>query len=207
MKLIKKLNRAYQSYQILHYKFYIFFVEILCFNVEFWKYTSPISGVFQKPKMQDFIIKFYIKFYIFSRTTFYSSELLIISHKLIHFLFPSFRPLTYLQLNHDHPFLKLLLSDNQFKMPRISSQKKIQKTLNLLEFILLLDPDPNSKSNAENDLLHLTSLLHNRYQVPRSYIFHTPLYKLQKLHQLPESSFQQLFQTSLAHFITLLAMN
>jgi hypothetical protein len=89
-------------------------------------------------------------------------------------------------------------------MPAISERKKLENSLCLMEFLMCIESD--SDSDLETDFLYFNSLLQKQYLAPRSNNFYQPLYVRQKLHQLPELSFWQLFRTNLTSFMSLLEM-
>ena len=91
-------------------------------------------------------------------------------------------------------------------MPKISTRRPIEHALELSKLSMLHDLDSNSNSDIKDDILLLQELLHKRYLAPRNHTVHNPQYERQKLHLLPQLSFQQLFRTTLPSFMKLVEM-
>ena len=91
-------------------------------------------------------------------------------------------------------------------MPKISTRRPIEHALELSKLSMLHDLDSNSNSDIKDDILLLQELLHKRYLAPCNHTVHNPQYERQKLHLLPQLSFQQLFRTTLPSFMKLVEM-
>ena len=91
-------------------------------------------------------------------------------------------------------------------MPKISTRRQVQRALKLTQLLTLFNSDSKDNSDLEVNLKLIHELLKKRYLAPRVNTLHNPLYERQKLANLPDFSFKQLFRTTLSSFMTLIGM-
>ena len=193
------------------------------FNGGFLKYTYPLTGVFQNgvfhenggfqssntPLNPPFMHHHPSTIHHIKNThphqQIHTGPISIASHtSLLFFTYLHIPIFTQIPSSSHHPtsLTTFLNMSNQTSRQQVENAKK------LTELLLLFDShsDSDSDSNLESTWLALNSLLAKQYMVPRIHTLHNPMYERQKLHLIPDLSFQQLFRTLLPSFMKLLAM-